>query len=216
MTLDGTNTWVLRAAPGAPAVVIDPGPADPGHFAAITADGPIGSVLITHAHPDHVEGLADFLEHSGAQLNGDHHGLAITALETPGHTADSVCFVIEHAGERVIATGDTILGRGTTVVAWPDGDLSDYLRSLRELAAYEGVVALTGHGPALADCAVAARFYLRHRAARLDQVVEVLAAGVTGADAIVDALYADLEPQLRPAAQWSVQSMLAYLERERP
>ena len=66
-------------------------------------------------------------------------GIEIEVLDTPGHTRDSVCFVVECGNDRAVFTGDTILGRGTTVVAWPDGDLGGYLASLERLLAYEGV-----------------------------------------------------------------------------
>ncbi|MEV4623434.1 MBL fold metallo-hydrolase [Asanoa sp. NPDC049573] len=216
MTLDGTNTWVVRATAGAPAVVIDPGPLDEGHLAAVAAHGPIGTVLATHGHPDHVEGLDRFAELTGATVLrdlGSHElaGVTITAVATPGHTADSVCFVAAAGAERAVFTGDTILGRGTTVVAHPDGDLGDYLASLELLTGYPGFLALPGHGPALADCAVAARFYLSHRQARLDQVRQAVADGAKTAEEVVAAVYADVDPSLWPAAEWSVRAQLAYL-----
>ena len=216
MTLDGTNTWVLRATPGAPAVVIDPGPLDEGHLQAIAAHGPIGTVLATHGHPDHVEGVARFAEISGARLvrgvtEHEAAGLGITAVATPGHTADSVCFLVESGGERAVFTGDTILGRGTTVVAHPDGDLGDYLASLALLETYPEFLALPGHGPPLADCAVAARFYLAHRRARLDQVRQALSDGAKTPEEVVAMVYADVDRSLWPAAEWSVRAQLAYL-----
>ena len=112
----------------------------------------------------------------------------------PGHTADSVCFLVEAGGERVVFTGDTILGRGTTVVAWPDGDLGDYLASLELLDRATAGPVLPGHGPALADCAAAARFYLAHRRARLDQVAAAVAAGAnTPPRWSSTAVYADVD-----------------------
>ncbi|SCE88832.1 Glyoxylase, beta-lactamase superfamily II [Micromonospora coriariae] len=231
MTLDGTNTWVLRAAPGEPAVVIDPGPADEGHLAAIAAHAPVGFVLITHGHSDHTEGAPRLSEllggvhvlavdptHAigGAPLTepGEHFdgvGLKIRLLDTPGHTADSVCFLVECGDERVVLTGDTILGRGTTVVAHPDGHLGDYLTSLELLTAYRGIPALPGHGPALADCAAAAEFYLAHRRARLDQVRAAVAAGAHTPGEVVAAVYADVDRSLWWAAEWSVRAQLEYL-----
>ncbi|GAA4679594.1 MBL fold metallo-hydrolase [Phytohabitans rumicis] len=212
MTLDGTNTWVLRAPGAESCVVIDPGPLDEAHLRAVADHGPVGAVLVTHGHPDHVEGLARFVEMTGA---GDTiAGLTVTRVLTPGHTADSVCFLVEAAGERVIFTGDTILGRGTTVVAWPDGDLGDYLGSLATLTAYQEVTALPGHGPALADCAAAARFYLAHRRARLDQVKHALSEGARSAQEVVAKVYADVDRSLWPAAEWSVRAQLAYLDHD--
>ncbi|WP_406039936.1 MBL fold metallo-hydrolase [Micromonospora sp. NBC_00898] len=231
MTLDGTNTWVLRAAPGEPAVVVDPGPADEEHLAAVAAHGPVGFVLITHGHPDHTEGSARLhellggahvlaadpahtiggepLTESGERFGGS--GLEIRLLDTPGHTADSVCFLVEHGDERVVLTGDTILGRGTTVVAHPDGHLGDYLTSLELLSTYRGIPALPGHGPALADCGAAADFYLAHRRARLDQVRSAVAAGATTAPEVVERVYADVDRSLKWAAEWSVRAQLEYL-----
>ncbi|MGK5443925.1 MBL fold metallo-hydrolase [Micromonospora sp. URMC 105] len=230
MTLDGTNTWVLRAAPGAPAVVIDPGPADEDHLGRIAAHGPVGSVLITHGHPDHTEGsarLADLLGGAAVRAADPAHtigaapltpdapldaaGFTVRLVPTPGHTADSVCFLAEHGDERVVLTGDTILGRGTTVVAHPDGHLGDYLASLELLSAYRGIPALPGHGPALADCGAAAEFYLAHRRARLDQVRAAVAAGATTAPEVVARVYADVDRSLWWAAEWSVRAQLEYL-----
>ncbi|GIJ78075.1 Glyoxylase, beta-lactamase superfamily II [Micromonospora phaseoli] len=232
MTLDGTNTWLLRAPGATHGVVVDPGPADEGHLAAIAAWGPIGLVLITHGHGDHTEAsprLHELLDGvpvraadpaysiGGPALDGaapDGHGLTIRLVPTPGHTADSVCFLVEHDGRRVVLTGDTILGRGTTVVAHPDGHLGDYLASLELLATYRGIPALPGHGPALADCGAAADFYLAHRRARLDQVRSALDEGARTAPEVVARVYADVDRSLWWAAEWSVRAQLEYLGRE--
>ncbi|MET8837264.1 MBL fold metallo-hydrolase [Micromonospora sp. NPDC004540] len=229
MTLDGTNTWVLRAPGAEHAVVVDPGPADEGHLAALAAHGPVGFVLITHGHGDHTEGAPRLSEllggvpvlaadpaHTvgGAPLTPDaalDAGLEIRLLATPGHTSDSVCFLVGHGDERVVLTGDTILGRGTTVVAHPDGHLGDYLTSLELLGTYRGIPALPGHGPALADCGAAADFYLAHRRARLDQVRAAVAAGATTAPEVVERVYADVDRSLWWAAEWSVRAQLEYL-----
>ncbi len=217
MTLDGTNTWVLRPAPDRPAVVVDPGPAQEEHLHAAAAGG-VAAVLVTHSHPDHVEGLERFRELTGAPVvtppAGQPTGLAgleVTAVPTPGHTADSVCYLVAAGGESAVLTGDTILGRGTTVVAWPDGDLGDYLASLRLLERFQGLPVLPGHGPALVDCAAAASYYLAHRRARLEQVRAALAAGATTPAAVVDRVYPDITPDLRQAAEWSARAQLAYL-----
>jgi len=250
MTLDGTNTWVLRAPGARFATVIDPGPLDEAHLAAVAALGPVRFILLTHGHHDHVEGAARLAEMLGGvpvlaadpaltaggpplaragspgepvesarttSLDGD--GLAIEVLTTPGHTADSVCFLIgaedrNGAPNRAMFTGDTILGRGTAVVAHPDGNLADYLASLARLTAYEGVLTLPGHGPALTDCAAIARAYLDHRRARLDQVRAAMAAGADTPESIVDAVYKDVAPAVRFAAEASTRAQLDYLRRE--
>ncbi|MEU1889298.1 MBL fold metallo-hydrolase [Micromonospora sp. WMMD987] len=235
MTLEGTNTWLLRAPGAEHTVVVDPGPADEAHLAAVAASGPVGLVLITHGHPDHTEGAPRLSEllggapvravdpaHTigGAPLAGaaqlDASGLTVDLVPTPGHTADSVCFLVSHGTERVVLTGDTILGRGTTVVAHPDGDLGDYLASLERLGAYRGIAALPGHGPALADCGAAADFYLAHRRARLDQVRAAVAAGARTAPEVVATVYADVDRSLWWAAEWSVRAQLEYLGVEQP
>jgi len=219
MTLDGTNTWILRRPGEQHAVVIDPGPLDEAHLERVAEDRPVAVVLATHGHPDHVEGLPRFVELTGAAARPaevgpptDLTGLSITTIPTPGHTSDSVCFLVESGGERVIFTGDTILGRGTTVIAEPDGDLGAYLASLEVLAGYAGVPALPGHGPALADCGAAAAFYLAHRRARLEQVRAALAAGARTPQEVVATVYADVDRSLWPAAEWTVRAQLKYLD----
>ncbi|MEV6842708.1 MBL fold metallo-hydrolase [Actinoplanes sp. NPDC051411] len=230
MTLDGTNTWVLRAPGEDHGVVVDPGPLDEGHLARIAERGPFHFILVTHGHHDHVEGAARLSEMLGGthvlaadpahcvgaepldpaeKLGGG--GVEIQVLDTPGHTADSVCFLVDCGNEQVMLTGDTILGRGTTVVAKPDGDLGDYLRSLDVLAAYGKVLTLPGHGPARADVAAVAGEYREHRRERLAQVEAAMAAGADTPEKVVDLVYPEIEPRLRFAAEWSAAAQLDYL-----
>lgn len=237
MTLDGTNTWVL-AEPGARrVVVVDPGPADPAHLAAIArvVDGrAVGLVLLTHGHPDHAEGAAEFAAAvrapvaaldpahrlgSEGVVDGDQvdvDGFVLEVVGTPGHTADSLSFLLPADG--ALLTGDTVLGRGSTVVAHPDGRLGDYLHSLHRLEHLaqerEARVVLPGHGPALGDPAGAVAAYLAHREERLQQVRDALAAGAVTADDVVATVYADVPREVWPAARLSVQAQLAYLDRD--
>ncbi len=225
MTLDGTNTWVLRA-PGEPScVVVDPGPLHAQHLSEVAAQGPVAVVLLTHGHLDHSEGAARLAALTGAAvraLDPAHRlgteglaegdvvaaaGLELRVLATPGHTADSLSFTLPDA----VLTGDTVLGRGTTVVAHPDGVLGDYLASLRRLRELGDLTVLPGHGPELASAGVVAEQYLRHRDARLEQVRAAVAAGARTPDDVVAAVYADVDPSLWPAARLSVQAQLAYL-----
>jgi glyoxylase-like metal-dependent hydrolase (beta-lactamase superfamily II) len=137
-------------------------------------------------------------------------------VATPGHTADSYSLLVSlpDGSHPAVLTGDTILGRGTTVVAWPDGNLAQYLASLRRLAEFGQIPALPGHGPPLADCAAAARFYLAHRQARLDQVRAAVAAGARAPADVVAAVYQDVDPVLWPAAELSVRAQLDFLGQE--
>jgi glyoxylase-like metal-dependent hydrolase (beta-lactamase superfamily II) len=234
MTLDGTNTWILRAPGAEHATVIDPGPLDDGHLRRIAEHGPFGSILITHGHHDHVEGAARLSGLLGGTpvragspvhcVGGDPfdpresldgNGLEIRVLDTPGHTSDSVSFLVECGDDRAMFTGDTILGRGTTVVARPDGDLGAYLRSLELLSAYPEVLMLPGHGPARTDTAERARFYLAHRRERLAQVAAAMAAGADTPEAVVDLVYPDIDPGVRFAAEWSAAAQLDHLRQQR-
>src|SRR5690242_7066487 len=97
MTLDGTNTWLLRAPGSDAAVVIDPGPLIEEHLADVAGRGPVGAVLTTHSHPDHVEGLDRFVELTRASRTqpAEVSGVALELVRTPGHTADSVCFLAQ-------------------------------------------------------------------------------------------------------------------------
>lgn len=223
MTLEGTNTWLIDGrAVGQPGgvVVVDPGPLDEGHLRAVASVGSVAVVLLTHRHPDHAEGAARFAELTGAQVldrddfteDGAVVG-AVRVLHSPGHTSDSVSFVVDADGDQpAVLTGDTILGRGSTVVAHPDGDLRSYLSSLDRLRQLGDITVLPGHGPVLPSAATAATGYLEHRAQRLDQVRAARAAGDTTAEQIVRRVYADVDPLLWPAAELSVRAQLAYLD----
>jgi glyoxylase-like metal-dependent hydrolase (beta-lactamase superfamily II) len=228
MTLEGTNTYVLATAGGN--VVVDPGPLLDEHLESVAALGPVVAVLLTHGHSDHAESSgrfhemtraptlardpklcidADPLHTDGARV--DVPGLQVRVLHTPGHTSDSVCFDVTNGDARAVLTGDTILGRGTTVVAHPDGRLGPYLDSLRRLRRLAGVTVLPGHGPLRSDAAQAAAEYLAHRAERLDQVRAALAAGATTPLEVVQIVYADVDHALWPAAEASVRAQLDYL-----
>jgi glyoxylase-like metal-dependent hydrolase (beta-lactamase superfamily II) len=236
MTLDGTNTWVI-AEPGSPsAVVVDPGPEDEGHLRrvlaeAIAGDRRVSSIVLTHGHLDHSAGAARLAELSGAPVQaadparrlgaeGFADGDVITAagcelrvVATPGHSGDSVSLLLPADG--ALFTGDTVLGRGTAVIA-RDGNLGDYLRSLeqlREMAQAAGLrLLLPGHGPMLADPIGTLDYYLAHRAERLDQVRSALAAGARTPAEIVAMIYTDVDRSVWPAAEWSVRAQLDYLD----
>lgn len=238
MELDGTNTWILRAPSSDSAVVVDPGPDDREHLERVAALGPVATTIVTHRHPDHTGGVDAFCVLTGSDVHAvtaEHRrgdggsltdgtvveaaGVRLRVLATPGHTADSVSLIVEpdeHHGGAVL-TGDTILGRGTTVIDPQDGSLGDYLHSLDRLIAEggtgAGLVCLPAHGPDLPDVAAIAREYREHRHQRLDQVREALT--VLGQDAtarqVVEHVYRDVDESLWGAAEWSVAAQLEYL-----
>jgi glyoxylase-like metal-dependent hydrolase (beta-lactamase superfamily II) len=235
MTLDGTNTWLI-AAPGAgSALVVDPGPDHEGHLRRVCARAEaagqrVGQIVLTHRHPDHSAGARRLAELTGApvraadpafRLGGEglppgavlaHGGCEIRVIATPGHTADSVCLLIEADG--AVLTGDTVLGRGTTVIG-EDGSLGDYLGSLDRLRALADQAPLRallpGHGPLLADPAGTLAYYIAHRAERLAEVEAALAAGDRTTAEVVARVYADVDRALWPFAEWSVRAQLSYL-----
>ncbi|SDD56678.1 MBL fold metallo-hydrolase [Streptomyces prasinopilosus] len=236
MTLDGTNTWILSEPGSAHAVVVDPGPLDEGHLRAVVdtaerAGKRVALTLLTHGHPDHSEGAARFAELTGTRVRaldpalrlGDEglsggdvvtvDGLELRVVPAPGHTADSLAFHLPADG--AVLTGDTVLGRGTTVVAHPDGRLGDYLdtlRRLRSLTVDDGVhTVLPGHGPVLEDAQGAVEYYLAHRAHRLAQVETAVENGHHSASEVVAQVYADVDRSLWPAAELSVRAQLEYL-----
>ena len=227
MTLDGTNTWLLGTGPSI--VVVDPGQPDDAHLAALLeAAGEVELIVLTHRHFDHgavapalhsatgapvvaadpslclgAEPLTD-----GAVLTAA--GVSLSVVATPGHTSDSVCLVLDSGP---VLTGDSILGRGTTVVAHPDGVLGPYLDSLARLRGLGDRLVLPGHGPELPSIGAVAAQYLAHRAERLDQVRAALA--VLGEDAtarqIVEHVYTDVDQSVWWAAELSVKAQLDYL-----
>ncbi|TFB77321.1 MBL fold metallo-hydrolase [Cryobacterium glaciale] len=232
MTLDGTNSYLIGAADAPALVVVDPGPLHEGHLAALAAAGRVELVLITHRHADHTAGSVRFAELTGAPVrafdaahcvNGDPlvdgeliaaAGTSIRVIAAPGHTDDSVCLHLPGDGEAgSVLTGDTILGRGTTII---DGDLADYLASLEALRALGPATVLPAHGPVLPDLAASCTAYLAHRHERLDQVRAALARLGSAATVaqVTDLVYAQTDAAVRFAAEASVRAQLAYLRAE--
>lgn len=235
MTLEGTNTYVVGVAGAGEVVVIDPGPDNLDHRAAIEAavlerDAEVGAVILTHHHADHAE-AAGWAQHWGARLWAfsphlvpgdaralnegailDAGGTTIEALHTPGHASDHLCLRLRATG--AVLTGDHVLGRGTTVVAWPDGDMAAYVASLRRLATVPATALYPGHGPVLPDPPGVIASYLAHREERERQVLDALAAGDRAPGEIVARVYADVDVALHPAAELSVRAHLGKLEAE--
>jgi glyoxylase-like metal-dependent hydrolase (beta-lactamase superfamily II) len=217
----GTNTWIVEAGPVK--VVIDPGPDDDRHLAAINnalAGATVGVVLVTHSHPDHLP-LAERLARS-------HHAtvrrfpelgdgdvvragtLNVMALHTPGHSADHLCFWI--AGSRAMFTGDLILGRGSSMVTYPEGDVAAYLRSLDRVAALEPRVLYPGHWEPVNDARAKIDEYRAHRLEREAQVLAEVRRGAGTAPELTQRVYgAELDEQLLAAAEMTLRAHLRKL-----
>lgn len=241
MTLDGTNSYIISAPDAATLVVVDPGPLDDTHLSALASLGRIELVLVTHRHADHTAGSARLAALSGAEVRAldpghciggeplhdgellEAAGVGICVIATPGHTADSVCFHVPDDGAHgSVLTGDTILGRGSTVIAHPDSTLGDYLASLDRLTALGPALVLPGHGPTLPNLVDVCAQYRAHRAQRLDEVRSALAQlGVDARSAAIDAeqlvarvatiVYPGVTPEVLPAAHAAVRAQLAHL-----
>lgn len=246
MTLDGTNTWVLREPSSegrGRAVVVDPGPVEHGHLDRLVEEtGEVALVLVTHHHVDHSEVAAAFADAKGCAVRAldpaychrgdpvadgevlDVDGLELRVVTTPGHTADSISLVLP--AQRALLSGDMVLGRGTTVVAHPDGQLGPYFDSIEKMralvAAGEVEAIWPAHGPVLEDAGAVLDHYLVHRRQRLAQVETALrelgvpltaelAEDKTLPRRVVEVVYADVDTSVWFAAEMSVRAQLAYL-----
>ncbi|HWJ67059.1 MAG TPA: MBL fold metallo-hydrolase [Nocardioides sp.] len=246
MTLDGTNTWVLREPGAERSIVVDPGPLMDEHLDAVAAvAGQVDAVVVTHHHLDHTEAARSFAERMGCGVRGldpaqcwrsdpladgevlSVGGLDVEVLTTPGHTTDSVSLLVE--ADRALLTGDMVLGRGTTVIVHPDGDLGSYFDSIARMRALvtEGRAESLwpAHGPVLPDGGAVLDHYVVHRRERLAQVEAALGRlGLSPAHLppdvaehpdlprqVVEVVYADVDESLWGAAEWSVRAQLAHL-----
>jgi glyoxylase-like metal-dependent hydrolase (beta-lactamase superfamily II) len=234
-TLTGTNTYLL----GEPAWVIDPGPADPDHIAhvlkAAEAHGGIAGVALTHRHADHAAGLPLLLEHVTVEVvagpqpdeaesigepsaavhpdrilaDGAHAG-PFRVFWTPGHTADHISLL---AG-RVLFCGDTVLGEGSVFIPPGGGSMGLYLESLRRLRELDLEALCPGHGPVVWEARAKLDEYISHRLERERRLVEALGRGIRTTDGLLDEVWDDAPPVLRPAAALTLEAHLDKLERE--
>ena len=222
MTYTGTNSWVIDGNDGL--TVIDPGPDDPAHLAALAGLGPVVRIVLTHTHPDHLAGAPSLRRMTGAPImafsppwapgfapdaglgDGAQAG-PLTAIHTPGHASDHLCFALEG---RILFTGDHVMSWSTSIVSPPDGDMAAYMASLRVLLARDDALYLCGHGPPLADPLPLVRGMLSHRAAREAAVLTALRRGPATEAALVQDVYPGLDAHLVPAAR---RTLLAHLHK---
>jgi glyoxylase-like metal-dependent hydrolase (beta-lactamase superfamily II) len=237
MTGPGTNTYLVGEREP---ILVDTGaglaeyPPLLAQFLATERLGDVGRVLLTHRHRDHMGGVTDLRRlyprvpvaklvvndpalpvrmeplADGAVIRGD--GVTLHALHTPGHASDHLCFYLEE--EQALFTGDLILGGSTTVIPPDDGDLADYLASLRRLLELDVQRIYPGHGPVLEPARPVIEEFIAHRLEREAQILEAVSAGAETVADIVARVYHDVAPALHPVARLSVQSHLHKLERE--
>ena len=224
----GTATYVIGRGRVA---LLDPGPALAGHVAAILhalRGETIEHILITHTHPDHWPATPAIQRAAGARTCGfgDDYGFQpdqpmrdgdvlegpgwyLTAVHTPGHSSDHLSFSLDE--ERVLFSGDHVMGWSTSVIIPPDGDMAAYLRSLEKLLHRNDAVFLPTHGPAITAPQSHVRAFIEHRRERTAAILGRLAAGDRTIPQIVRAVYADVSSGLHGAAALSVLAHLIEL-----
>ena len=216
----GTNTWIVDAGPVV--VVIDPGPDDDAHLAALErrlAGKTVGVVLVTHSHPDHLPLAERFARPHKASVrrfpelaDGDvvrAGNLSLTALHTPGHSADHVCFLI--ADDGAVFTGDLILGRGSSMVTYPEGDVAAYLRSLDRLSTLEPRILFPGHWDPVTEAMEKISEYRQHRLEREAQILHEVRRGEGTASELTHRVYGELDDNLMHAAEMTLRAHLKKL-----
>ncbi len=228
MTYHGTNTYLIETPDGL--ILLDPGPDDDAHVAALLAasGGRLAMILLSHTHIDHIGALAALRAATGAPVAAyktsphpdfspdipldDGDAVAgLTAVHTPGHAPDHLCFAF---GAGILFSADHVMAWSTSVVSPPTGDMAAYFASLRRLLARDDRVYLPGHGPALSDPQPYVRDLLAHRIARENAIAAALAQGPADTHALMEALYSKLDPMLRRAAERNVLAHLLKLESE--
>jgi hydroxyacylglutathione hydrolase len=237
MTGPGTNTYLIgRRDP----ILLDTGAGVPEYMNGLT--GYLAErgwtqpsrVVLTHRHRDHLGGVAHLRERyrglhvgklihrdadlpegietlrDGQTIEGD--GATLVAIHTPGHASDHLCYYLPE--ENAVFTGDVVLAGSTTVIPAEDGDLLDYMNSLKRLQELGVRRIYPAHGPVVEDGPALIAEYIEHRLLRERQILEVLGDGPSTIPAIVERVYAAVPKNLHAMAGQSVASHLKKLARE--
>jgi hydroxyacylglutathione hydrolase len=237
MTGPGTNTYLIgRRDP----ILLDTGAGVPDYLPLFERYleergwAQPSRVVLTHRHRDHLggveqlrgryrglrvakmiyrdAGLPEDVENlrDGDVIEGE--GVTLTAIHTPGHASDHLCYYLRE--EKAVFTGDVVLGGSTTVIPAEDGDLLDYLSSLKRLQALDVRKIYPAHGPVIEDAQAKLTEYIEHRMLRERQILEALGDGLRTIPTMVERIYKDVPVTLHPVAAQSVASHLKKLARE--
>jgi glyoxylase-like metal-dependent hydrolase (beta-lactamase superfamily II) len=233
MTYHGTNTYLIDGGDGF--TVIDPGPDDAQHVAdilAATTTKKISRIVLTHSHFDHMGAAPALKDATGAPVHAFHiSGLAgytadvplqddaefagFTAVHTPGHAPDHLCF--QHYlpdGVKILFSGDHVMSWSSSIVSPPDGDMLEYYRSLRRVMARDDDLYLPGHGPKLPQPQDLAAELLAHRERRETAILAALQAQEWSVAALAHELYGKADPALKVAATRNVLAHMLKLKAE--
>ena len=225
MTYWGTNTYLIDGPGGS--LLLDPGPDDATHVAAVLAaiGSPIVGILLSHTHHDHLGATAAVRAATGAAVHawhepaappfvpdvllrdGDRVG-AWQAIHTPGHASDHVCFA---GPDGVLFSADHVMGWSSSVVSPPGGNMAAYFDSLHRLLAREDRVYLPGHGPPVPSPQAHTRDLLAHREGREAAILAALSVAPQSPGALTELLYDKIDPTLKRAAERNVRSHLQKL-----
>lgn len=207
LTLEGTNTYVVEET------VVDPGPDHERHLESVLAAGPVSRIVLTHRHPDHSAGARRLSGLTGAPSLAFGEGLedgdqvsGLTAVHTPGHAPDHLCFW--HPASRTLFSGDLIAGRGSIIIAPPEGDLEAYMTSLERVRTLAPSRILPGHGPEIPEAGAKIEEYIAHRREREARVIAALESGADSLESVVEMAYADVPPGMRSYARLAAQAHL--------
>jgi len=231
MTYHGTNTYLIDAPNGL--IVLDPGPNDAAHVAAILGAGPVARILLSHTHHDHWGAVAALRAATGAPVHSWYEPAVPEfapdvrlrdedvvdgwqAVFTPGHAADHLCFA---GPDGVLFSADHVMSWSSSVVSPPLGDMRAYFASLERLLARNDALYLPGHGPPLPDPLPFVRDLLAHRMTREASILAELSttagkAGPLTTRALTDRLYSQVDERLRRAAERNVLAHLLKLRAE--